>query len=173
MTYSKLTNCAQTRSKLRRTLVIVSVEMHQNFHWTAYLNARIVCVCACVDFYEAPHTSNDPKKTEGFRCRAVGEHDDPSPYSTGHGFYKPPRKRQAVTEVDDVYRCSQSHPTHSYEFFMFLYRWTSAWSAQITSPFGVKIDIHCDCYTNVDFSYYEDDNSAVRSGTVLSKRVPR
>lgn len=80
----------------------------------------------CVYFYETPHTSNNPKKTQGLRCCAVGDHDDPSPYSTGHGFYKPPRKRQTVTEVNDVYRCSQSHPTHSYVFLMFLHWWSSA-----------------------------------------------
>ena len=44
-----------------------------------------------------------PRKAEGLSCRAVGD-DNPSPNSTGHEFYKPPRKRQAVTEVDGVYR---------------------------------------------------------------------
>jgi hypothetical protein len=72
-----------------------------------------VCVCVCVDFYETHHILYNPKKTQGLSCRAVGDHDEPSPKSTGYGLYKPPRQRQAVTEVDDVYRCSESHPTHT------------------------------------------------------------
>jgi hypothetical protein len=43
-----------------------------------------------------------PRKTKGLRCRDVGSHGNPSPNSTGHGFYKPTRKRQAVTETDDI-----------------------------------------------------------------------
>jgi len=115
MTYSKLTNCAQQRSKLRRTWVIVSVEMQQNFHWTAYLNSRTVCVClrarVCVDFYETPNISYNPKKTQvNLSCRWWPRRSFPK--QQWIRVYKPPRKRQAVTEVDDVYRV-HNHTQHS------------------------------------------------------------
>ena len=42
------------------------------------------CVCVCGEIF----IKYPIKKTEGLRCRAVGDHDDPSVNSTGHGFYK-------------------------------------------------------------------------------------
>jgi len=99
-------NCAELGDSVCRNATKFSLNGIFKFPYS-------VCVCVCVDFYETPHILYNPKKTQGLSSHAVGDHDDPSPNSTGYGFYKPPRKRQAVTEVDDIYRCSQSHPTHS------------------------------------------------------------
>jgi hypothetical protein len=152
MTYSKLTNFAQTRSKLRRTLVIVSVERHQNFHWTAYLNARnvCVCVCVCVDFYETTHTSNNPKKNRKVKV------------SCSWG----PRWYFLIQHWTRVLQASSKTPSSNWSrrcISMFtIIPDTLLWVFHVLAPVDmglIRTDntsiwcIHCDCYTNENFSY--------------------
>lgn len=100
VTYSKLTNCAPSKEQIAPNLGDSVCRNASNFS----VNGIFKFPYSGWIFMKHPTLHITPSKTEGLSCRAVGDNDNPSPDSTAHEFYKPPRKCQAVTEVDDVYR---------------------------------------------------------------------